>query len=153
MEVREDDAFVDAGHQRHSESAISSAGDEGNGLTGVAENVGRLGVALTLEEFFNPWHFASGLRDFDSVGQQNQPALGMKDRREMTQCDANPEAGEFLGVEGWAVEEVQQPVVATWTQAQDANDAGNASHVLPGTQPSQDGGHPQKRLPSGTGIT
>ena len=62
-----------------------------------------------------------------------------------------PGAGELMQIQGRAVEEVQEPVVAGGLQSQGANDAGDPQQFLAGSHSRKTERHPQEGSGPGAG--
>jgi hypothetical protein len=62
-----------------------------------------------------------------------------------------PGAGELVQIQGRAVEEVQEPVVAGGLQSQGAYDAGDPQQILAGSHSRQTERHPQEGSGPGAG--
>src|ERR1022692_722562 len=95
-------------------------------------------------ELFDPGHLASGLGDLDAVGGEDGPAVHAKNAGVGSEEEIAPGAGELVQIQGWAVEEVQEAVVAGRLQAQGAHDAGDAQQVFASGDSRQAKGHPQE---------
>src|SRR5215831_17284182 len=102
-------------------------------------------------EFLDSGHFASGFGDLDAVCDEDGPAIDAKDAGVDAEDQSAPGAGEFVQIQGGAVEEVQEPVVAGGLQTQGAHDTGDAQQFLPGSDSRQTERHPQKGSGPGAG--
>src|SRR6516225_1369021 len=95
-------------------------------------------------EFLDSGHFASGLGDLDAVGDEDGPAVEAKDAGVDAEDQSAPGAGEFVEIQGGAVEEIEEPVVAGGLQTQGAHDAGDAQKIFADGEARQANTHPQK---------
>lgn len=129
--VGKNDPLMNAAGQWNSQEAIGFFGHQRDRLTGVAEDERGFVVVLGgLVQLFDRRHFASALTDLESIGKQNHATVGRKQERSKRQDqDTDPPAGEFIKVNGLAVEEVKHPVITILLQAQCANQAGYPSEI------------------------
>jgi len=102
-------------------------------------------------EFLDPGHFASGFGDLDAVADEDGLEVDAKDAGVGSKEESAPDAGELVQIQGWAVEEVQEPVVAGRLQAQGAHDAGDAQQIFASGESRQAEGHPQEAPGPGAG--
>src|ERR1022692_4581985 len=95
-------------------------------------------------ELFDPGHFVSGLGDLDAPLRKDGLEVDAKDAGVESEGQSAPGAGELVQIQGRAVEEVQEPVVAGRLQAQGAHDAGDAQQIFASGDSRQAKGHPQE---------
>ncbi len=70
--------------------------------------------------------------------------LSIKDAGSESEDQSAPGAGELVQIQGRAVEEVQEPVVADRLLAQGAHDAGDAQQIFASGESRQAEAHPQE---------
>src|ERR1017187_8755107 len=89
--VTKDQALVNAGAQGKGMMEAADAAEEGEGLTGVAHDKGRLGVGLSgLVKEFDRGHLPAGFSLLDAVGQDDEPAVAALDAGMNLQDEASP---------------------------------------------------------------
>src|ERR1035437_1826573 len=81
-------------------------------------------------EFFDSGHLASGLGDLDAVADEDGLEVDAKEAWVEPEDQSAPGVGELVQIQGRAMEEVQEPVVAGRLQAQSAHDAGDAEQIF-----------------------
>src|ERR1035437_2070740 len=99
-------------------------------------------------EFFDSGHLASGVGDLDAVADQEGLAVHAKNARVESEDQSAPGVGELVQIQGRAVEEVQEAVVAGRLQAESAHEAGDAEQIFASGESGQTEGHP----PEGPGA-
>src|ERR1035437_6165344 len=102
-------------------------------------------------EFFDSGHLASGLGDLDSVADQEGLAVHAEEAWVEPEEERAPGVGEFVQIQGRAMEEVQEPVVAGRLQAQGAYNAGDPQQVLAYGHSGEAERHPQEGPGAGAG--
>src|ERR1035441_3624273 len=95
-------------------------------------------------EFFDSGHLASGLGDLDAVADEDGLEVDAKEAWVEPEDQSAPGVGELVQIQGRAMEEVQEPVVAGRLQAQSAHDAGDAEQIFASGESGQAEGHPQE---------
>jgi hypothetical protein len=123
---------VDAAGDGEGKEALGASDQQGDGLTGVAVNEFGFGVVRRfLVQFLNPWHFATGFSQLDSIADEDRPVID--DRHEQggqnRQNKATPKSGEGVNGNSLAVEKIEKPVIETLLQAYCPYEAGNASQI------------------------
>src|ERR1039458_1336016 len=81
-------------------------------------------------EFFDSGHLSSGLGDLDAVADEDGLEVDAKEAWVEPEDQSAPGVGELVQIQGRAMEEVQEPVVAGRLQAQSAHDAGDAEQIF-----------------------
>src|ERR1039458_6921359 len=81
-------------------------------------------------EFFDSGHLSSGLGDLDAVADEDGLEVDAKEAWVEPEDQSAPGVGELVQIQGRAMEEVQEPVVAGRLQAQSAHDAGDAEEIF-----------------------
>jgi hypothetical protein len=106
--VAKNQAFVDAGAQGKGMVKASDAGQESQGLAGMAHDESglRIGLAGLMEEF-DRGPLAAAFTLFQAVGQDDNPAVAALDAGMDPEGKPAPEPGEAIGTEGLTVEEIQ----------------------------------------------
>src|SRR5665811_2161217 len=102
-------------------------------------------------ELFDPGHFASGLGDLDAVADEDGLEVDAKNAGVESEDQSAPGVGEFVQIQGRAMEEVQEPVVAGRLQAQGAHNAGDPQQVLAYGHSGEAERHPQEGPGAGAG--
>src|ERR1039457_1579846 len=100
-------------------------------------------------EFFDSGHLASGLGDLDAVADEDGLEVDAKEAWVEPEDQSAPGVGELVQIQGRAMEEVQEPVVAGRLQAQSAHDAGDAEHILASGESGQTEGPSQEGAGAG----
>lgn len=78
----------------------TGAGEDREGLAGVAHDKGGLGVGVAcLMEEFDGGHLAAALGLLEAVGEDDEAALGAFDSRMDAYHEASPELGELVDTE------------------------------------------------------
>ena len=95
-------------------------------------------------QLFDSGHLASGLGDFESVANQNYPAVDTQDAGVNTENQSAPGLSDLVQIEARAVQEVEKAVVAGGLQAQCAHDAGDPHHFRANCHSCQTESHPQE---------
>ena len=63
-------------------------------------------------ELYDPGHLASGLGDLDAVPDKDGSAVHAQDAGVEPEDQSAPSTGELVQIQGRAVEQIQEPVVA-----------------------------------------
>ena len=99
---------MDATGQRQGEHAGQGLGEDGDSLARVAEDILWLVVGVGfLMEFLDRGHLLTGLGHFDAITGQDRHAVDAEDGWVKAEDESTPSAGEFVQIQGGAVEEVQ----------------------------------------------
>ena len=80
-------------------------------------------------EQFDRGHFLSRFRGFDPVSHQKESSVYPEDGGMDLEEKSNPRPGEDRQIQGLAVEEIQNPIIAAFLQAQGAHYARCALQV------------------------
>ena len=120
----------------------------------MAHDEGGLGVGLArLVQEFDRGHLAAAFALFQAISQDDEPPIAALDAGMDLQDQPGPHAGETIGTEGRAVEEIQQAAVAAAAQAQGPHEACDAGQVPPGAEGGQDEDEPEEGAPARTRRT
>lgn len=111
---------MNAAGQGEGEEALGVSDQQGDGLTGVAVNEWGFGVVGgLLVQFFNGWHFAAAFGHLDAIADQDGAVMdfGYEGGGQNTQEQANPEGGQKVHPNGFAVEKIEEAVIEPLLQA------------------------------------
>jgi len=110
--VTEDESLMDPGAKRNCVMESPDLPEQSEGLTGVAHDIGGLGVGLAgLMQQFDGWHLASAFALLDAIGQDHEAAVASDDSGMDLEDQASPDPGKLVGTQGAIVEEIQEAAV------------------------------------------
>ena len=136
--------------------ALGASDQQGDGLTGVAVNEFRFVVVRGfLMQFFNRRHFATCFWQFDSIADEDEPAIDFRHQRvgQNRQNKATPKSGEGVNGNGLAVKKIEKPVIENLLQAYCPYEAGHASQIGATGYTDQTKGKPQEGSFPCKGVT
>ena len=138
-------AFVDAHGERHGEDAVGRAYQQADSLHGMPHDVFGLGVRLRLlmQELYGR-HFLAALGGFDSVPDQDQPAIDPYEAWEQLQHNLRPQGRKPVELDAATVKVIQQFGVEPGPQVQGSYDASDAEQFHPHRQTGHGSGEPHE---------
>jgi hypothetical protein len=117
----------------------------------MAHDVEGLGVGLRLlVKEFHAGHLAALLGVLESVENEHRASVDAVEREEFDD-EFKPALGEEVELDGVAVKEVQEAVIATFLEAEGPDEAGHAQQIAPHTEGGKSKNEPEEGAVSGEG--
>ena len=112
--VGEDETFLDAAEQGDAgDVAQWSLYQQSEGFERVPEDESGLGVVLgLLEQLLDRGHLSTLFGDLDAIGHEDEPRAQAHGPEE-SEGEPDPACGELLQVQGWGMEQVEQPAIGS----------------------------------------
>jgi len=127
VSIGEDKALMDTSHQGDANDAAESLDNDSYGLTRVAHNPRRLRVGLRgLVELLDGRHLQASLGYLKTVYQEKESTIDSDEPWVRGEHKRDPELSQPCQIQGGAVEEVQDAVVAAGVKAQATDHTGHS---------------------------
>ena len=141
--IGQDQALMDAAGQREGATRRPYPCEDGDRLTGVPEDILRLGVRVGgLVQLFDGRHFPPRFGDLEPIADKDRLTSDPVQARVNAEHQGAPQPRECPQIQRRTVKEVEQAVVAPGPESQRTDEARHAHEVLSGRHPHQARRHP-----------